>query len=173
MESLFPFLVMQAFVCAFFSAYVAGEKNRNAYTWFVLGFLFSFYALIAVAGVPGLPPRLPAAGNERRRLEGPSADVYEQRRREARELAARSGTFPAETGEVGDDLTSDMYWLGRLARQLLVRWPYQTFSVLMLIGVGFAASASGGSLLGFLWAAALNPLIWLAAYVYRQASRSG
>jgi hypothetical protein len=40
------------FACAGFSAYVASQKGRSAIAWCVLGFLFSIFALIAVAGLP-------------------------------------------------------------------------------------------------------------------------
>ncbi|WP_425645898.1 hypothetical protein [Agrobacterium leguminum] len=33
------------------SAIIAANKNRNAFGWFVLGFCFSFVALIVVAGL--------------------------------------------------------------------------------------------------------------------------
>ena len=35
-----------------FCAYIAKEKNRGDGAWFVLGFLFSLFALIALVGLP-------------------------------------------------------------------------------------------------------------------------
>lgn len=53
--------------CAIFGAvcaFIAQKKNRNGVVWFVLGALFSFFALIAVAVVPALPNRSsPAQSN--------------------------------------------------------------------------------------------------------------
>ena len=37
-----------------FSAFVAKQKNRDPVGWFLLGLLFSLFALIAVASVPPL-----------------------------------------------------------------------------------------------------------------------
>lgn len=41
--------------CAFFSGYVAGEKGRWGFVWFIWGVLFGPVALVAIAG---LPPRV-------------------------------------------------------------------------------------------------------------------
>lgn len=43
--------------CAFFSAYMAGEKGRWGAVWFIWGVLFGPVALVAIAG---LPPRVQA-----------------------------------------------------------------------------------------------------------------
>ena len=42
-------LLTQGVVLGAFCAYLATQKNRDAGTWFVLGFLFSVFALIAIA----------------------------------------------------------------------------------------------------------------------------
>jgi len=50
-------LVLYAIHCAVvggFAAFVAGEKNRDQVGWFILGFLFSFVALLSLIGVPSL-----------------------------------------------------------------------------------------------------------------------
>lgn len=47
---------------AFFCGYLAGQKNRDSAGWFVLGFLFSFIALLVLIGAPVAEPpvvRLP------------------------------------------------------------------------------------------------------------------
>jgi hypothetical protein len=44
--------LLQAAVCACFSAFVAGQKCRSAGAWFLLGLLFGIFALIAVSGLP-------------------------------------------------------------------------------------------------------------------------
>ena len=88
MQAFWTVWLMQAVVCGFFCAFVAGQKNRDSITWFVLGFLFSVYALIAIAGVPVASDERPEA------LVPPKIDesVYEQRRREA--MQAVSGIQP-------------------------------------------------------------------------------
>lgn len=48
-----------------FCAFLAAEKNRSVAGWFVLGFLFSFVALIALSGAPSCPFDRPAEGRER------------------------------------------------------------------------------------------------------------
>ena len=45
--SIFLFVITGAFCSA-----VANEKGYNAFWWFILGFLFSFVALIAIVGMP-------------------------------------------------------------------------------------------------------------------------
>ncbi|WP_273725081.1 hypothetical protein [Brucella gallinifaecis] len=37
------------------SAILAANKNRSAFSWFVLGFFFSFVALIVIAGLSPVP----------------------------------------------------------------------------------------------------------------------
>jgi hypothetical protein len=39
-------------------AYVAGQKQRSQIAWFVLGAVLPLFALIAVAGLPSLHPRV-------------------------------------------------------------------------------------------------------------------
>jgi hypothetical protein len=46
------FVLVQALIIGAFCYYIAGQKNRNEVGWFLLGFLFSFVALIALVAVP-------------------------------------------------------------------------------------------------------------------------
>lgn len=41
-------------IIGFFCAFIAKEKHRGGFGWFVLGLLFGLFALIAIAAVPGL-----------------------------------------------------------------------------------------------------------------------
>lgn len=41
-------------LCAVFSAVIASAKDRSGFGWFVLGFLFGPFALIAVGFMPSL-----------------------------------------------------------------------------------------------------------------------
>lgn len=47
-------LLLQGTVVGFLCSYVAGQKHRNKLNWFVLGFMFSLLALIALAAIPTL-----------------------------------------------------------------------------------------------------------------------
>ncbi|MDP2035913.1 MAG: tetratricopeptide repeat protein, partial [Ignavibacteria bacterium] len=47
-------MFIQALVFGVFCYFVANEKNRNARDWFLLGFLFSIIALLALMAVPPL-----------------------------------------------------------------------------------------------------------------------
>jgi hypothetical protein len=48
-------LVLSQGVCiGLFCSYVAGQKNRSQVNWFILGFFFSFLALIALTAIPTL-----------------------------------------------------------------------------------------------------------------------
>jgi hypothetical protein len=51
---LFVFVFLQALICGGFCAYVASQKSRNVLSWFILGFSFSFIALLALMAVPTL-----------------------------------------------------------------------------------------------------------------------
>jgi hypothetical protein len=63
MEGLiFFFLLLQGCVFGFFSSYIAGQKGRDNGSWFVLGFFFSFIALIAIGVVPSLDSKKSKAG---------------------------------------------------------------------------------------------------------------
>lgn len=42
------------FICAIFSAAIASSKERSGFGWFILGFLFGPFALIAVGLMPSL-----------------------------------------------------------------------------------------------------------------------
>lgn len=50
---LFLFLI-QGIAFGGFCGYLAGQKNRSGLSWFLLGFLFSILALIAIAASPSL-----------------------------------------------------------------------------------------------------------------------
>lgn len=64
MEILFLWLIVAVFTGA-----IASSKKRSFLGWFILGFLFSIIALIAVAAMPALPGK--AAGNTPLRTESP------------------------------------------------------------------------------------------------------
>lgn len=49
---VFLFFFLQALIIGAFCYYIAGQKNRNEAGWFILGFLFSFVALLALVAVP-------------------------------------------------------------------------------------------------------------------------
>jgi hypothetical protein len=49
---IFWILLIQAIVAGGFSAFIAKEKNRNIFNWFILGFLFSLFALLALIAIP-------------------------------------------------------------------------------------------------------------------------
>lgn len=44
--------VVVGLVIGAFSAFIAGEKNRNSLHWFLLGLLFNIIALLALMAVP-------------------------------------------------------------------------------------------------------------------------
>lgn len=55
MEQMLIFLLLiQGAICGGFCGYLAGQRNRNDFSWFWLGFFFSFFALIAIAASPSL-----------------------------------------------------------------------------------------------------------------------
>lgn len=45
-------IILQGISFGSFCAFIAGQKNRDKVNWFILGFLFSFIALIALMAVP-------------------------------------------------------------------------------------------------------------------------
>ena len=49
---LFIFSLIVFFIAGLFCFNVSEEKGYNGFLWFIGGFLFSFIALIAVAGLP-------------------------------------------------------------------------------------------------------------------------
>jgi hypothetical protein len=51
MELLF---LLHAIIFGSFSAFMAGQKNRDKVAWFVLGVVFSFLAIIVLVGLPKL-----------------------------------------------------------------------------------------------------------------------
>ncbi len=52
MAFLTALILVQALIVGWFSAYIAGQKNRSRTNWFILGFLFSFLALLALVALP-------------------------------------------------------------------------------------------------------------------------
>jgi hypothetical protein len=54
-------LLIQGLAFGGFSAYLAGQKNRDAFGWFLLGFIFSILALIAIAASSSLADEKSAA----------------------------------------------------------------------------------------------------------------
>jgi hypothetical protein len=48
----FASVILQAFVFGGFCSFIGNQKGRNAGNWFVLGFLFSIIALLALIAVP-------------------------------------------------------------------------------------------------------------------------
>jgi hypothetical protein len=45
-------LLIDGLIFGFFCSFIAKQKNRDASSWFWLGFFFSFIALIALISVP-------------------------------------------------------------------------------------------------------------------------
>ena len=54
MEVVLLIIIAQGFVFGAFSGFIAKEKNRDQTSWFLLGFFFSFIALLALIAVPKL-----------------------------------------------------------------------------------------------------------------------
>lgn len=52
LEFFFLIILTQAVIFGFFCAFVAGQKNRSVFGWFVLGFVFSFLAILALIAIP-------------------------------------------------------------------------------------------------------------------------
>lgn len=57
---------INGFIFGGFSGWLASQKGRGSFNWFVLGFLFSFIALIAIAASPTTPSK-PSHKNEETR----------------------------------------------------------------------------------------------------------
>jgi threonine/homoserine/homoserine lactone efflux protein len=55
-ELFIPYAAVGFFVAMFCSS-IAREKGHNEIVWLILGFFFSFIALIAIAGMPDLVSR--------------------------------------------------------------------------------------------------------------------
>ena len=47
-------MLIQGVAVGWFCSYIAGQKNRSKGNWFILGFLFSFLALIALVAIPAV-----------------------------------------------------------------------------------------------------------------------
>ena len=60
-------LVYNSLVSAAFSSFVASEKGRDGFAWFMLGLLFGFLALLAIVGLPKIDDSLAAQEPRRRR----------------------------------------------------------------------------------------------------------
>lgn len=54
MDGVIGVLVLQGIVFGGFAGFIAGQKNRDALGWFLLGFLFSLLAILALVAVPSL-----------------------------------------------------------------------------------------------------------------------
>lgn len=54
MNSIIIVVLLQGIIFGGFCAFIAKEKNRDSFGWFLLGFLFSFIALLALIAVPKL-----------------------------------------------------------------------------------------------------------------------
>ena len=52
MEVYIIILIVQGIIFGGFSAFIAKEKKRDEVVWFILGFLFSFLALVALVAIP-------------------------------------------------------------------------------------------------------------------------
>lgn len=51
-DAIITFTIFSFISCAFFSCFVASQKNRSLAGWFFAGLFFGFIALIAIAGSP-------------------------------------------------------------------------------------------------------------------------
>jgi hypothetical protein len=54
MVGLLILILIQAVIFGCFCAYIAGQKNRGKIEWFILGFLFSILAILALVSIPTL-----------------------------------------------------------------------------------------------------------------------
>ena len=54
MTNFIIILLIQGFFFGVFTSYIAAQKNRDTFNWFILGFLFSLLALLAIVGIPAL-----------------------------------------------------------------------------------------------------------------------
>ena len=54
MNGIIAVYVLQGLVFGGFAGFIAGQKNRDALAWFLLGFLFSLLAILALVAVPNL-----------------------------------------------------------------------------------------------------------------------
>lgn len=61
----FFILFLQGLAFGGFCAYLAGQKNRDGFGWFLLGFFFSILALIAIAASPNLAAPQDANSNRK------------------------------------------------------------------------------------------------------------
>lgn len=51
-EFLLFVIFLQGLIFGVFCSYIAGQKNRNRFSWFVLGYLFSILAMLTLVAVP-------------------------------------------------------------------------------------------------------------------------
>ena len=54
MEIIWIIIFVQAIVFGSFSSFIAKEKKRDPINWFLLGFLFSLLAILALLAIPSL-----------------------------------------------------------------------------------------------------------------------
>ena len=54
MSNFMVIVIIQGFFFGLFASYIAAQKNRDTLNWFILGFLFSLLALLAIVGIPAL-----------------------------------------------------------------------------------------------------------------------
>jgi hypothetical protein len=52
MDTIWIILILQSIIFGFFSSFIASEKNRDSISWFILGFLFSIVAVLALVAIP-------------------------------------------------------------------------------------------------------------------------
>jgi hypothetical protein len=69
--------------CGGFCYWLASEKNRDGTSWFFLGFIFGWIALIALAGSPILSEERKAELAEKKKAEDDEDDESMERAREA------------------------------------------------------------------------------------------
>ena len=85
---MFTFLIFVIWLiawgsCGGFCAWLASEKNRDGTSWFFLGFIFGWIALIALAGSPILSEERKAELAEKKKAEDDEDDESMERAREA------------------------------------------------------------------------------------------
>lgn len=51
-ESILILILVQAGIFGLFCAFIAAQKNRSTFGWFVIGFFFSFVAVLALIAIP-------------------------------------------------------------------------------------------------------------------------
>ncbi len=59
MESIWVLILLQAIIFGFFCSFIAKEKKRDSGSWFMLGFFFSFLAVLALVAIPKQEQKTP------------------------------------------------------------------------------------------------------------------